>query len=91
MSLNDTGAVGHDSLEMCALSRDTSAIQILSSGNRLHCFGPPVTLPRGNEIEVCEVLFDEGTAKIRHENKLYFIYLQDLDLARLNAALSAGA
>lgn len=60
------------------LKRDVSALEIPRPENaRAHSAGLAL-ISKGSELEICGTGFNERTYKVRCQNRLFFVFQQDL-------------
>jgi hypothetical protein len=69
------------------LSKNIAAIQVLpADGPGEPRLGMITQLPEGAELELCGEGFNERTVRVRWAEGFYFVFLQDLDVARTMSA-----
>jgi hypothetical protein len=61
------------------LSRNISAIQVLSGAEGGVRMGTILQLPEGTQVRVCGDGFNERTVKVAWEGGYYFLFFEDLE------------
>jgi hypothetical protein len=65
--------------ETCILSRTIAAIQSTADPANDRQIGVIVRLPRGAKLTLIAKGFSSRTAKVRFQQAIYFVFLEDLD------------
>ena len=75
--------------DMYSLSKSIAAIQVLpGDGVEQPRLGMITQLPSGAELQPCGEGFNERTVRVKWGEGYYFVFLQDLDIAKACAAAS---
>jgi hypothetical protein len=68
------------------LPDEIPALQLVATENGRARWGPLVRLPRGAELSVLGVGFDDRTLRVRLDSCFYIVFKQDFDSAHRPAA-----
>ena len=60
------------------LKKDVSALEIVRRENAKGHFGGLALISKGSRLEICGSGFNERTYKVRFQNRLFFVFRQDL-------------
>ncbi len=60
------------------LRKDVSALEIVRRKDAKGHFGVIAQITKGSRLELCGSGFNERTYKVRFENRLFFVFSQDL-------------
>ena len=60
------------------LKKDVSALEIVRKKNASEHFGVLAQISKGSSLEICGTGFNERTFKVRFQDRLFFVFRQDL-------------
>jgi hypothetical protein len=60
------------------LKKDVSALEIVRRENVTGHFGVLAQISKGSELEICGTGFNERTFRVRFQDRLFFVFRQDL-------------
>ena len=60
------------------LRKDVSALEIVRRQDAKGHFGVIAQIAKGSKLEICGTGFNERTYKVRFQNRLFFVFSQDL-------------
>lgn len=60
------------------LKKDVSALEIVRRKNASGPFGAPAQISKGSRLEICGTGFNERTLRVRFQDRLFFVFRQDL-------------
>jgi hypothetical protein len=60
------------------LKKDVSALEIVRRRNDTGHFGVLAQISKGSRLEICGTGFNERTYKVRFQDRLFFVFNQDL-------------
>jgi hypothetical protein len=69
------------------LKKDVSALEIVRRENAKGHFGGLALISKGSRLEICGSGFNERTYKVRCQNRLFFVFQQDLGAAEPSFSL----
>jgi hypothetical protein len=79
METNTAYAAGPVSAEASiTLKKDVSALEIVRRENARGHFGGVALISKGSRLEICGSGFNERTYKVKCQNRLFFVFHQDL-------------
>ncbi|MFL6414502.1 MAG: hypothetical protein ACJ74Y_02390 [Bryobacteraceae bacterium] len=64
--------------EAITLKKDVSALEIVRKENLAGHFGVLAQISKGSKLEICGTGFNERTYKVRFQDRLFFVFSQDL-------------
>jgi hypothetical protein len=60
------------------LKKDVSALEIVRRENATGHFGVLAQISKGSSLEICGTGFNERTYRVRFQDRLFFVFRQDL-------------
>jgi len=77
---NETTVAGEAALieEMITLKKDVSALEIVRKKDYAGHFGVLAQISKGSRLEICGTGFNDRTYRVRFQNRLFFVFRQDL-------------
>ncbi len=72
------------------LRKDVSALELVRRENETGYFGVLSLISKGSNLEICGTGFNERTYKVRWQNRLFFVFQQDLGFELSHASLATS-